>query len=207
MSVLDSVEDALDAIQAGKMIIVVDDENRENEGDLIMSAQKSSAKDINFMATEGRGLICVPLSRNICEKLELYPMAKKNNEAFRTNFTISVDYRHGTSTGISALDRAKTVQALANPKSLPTDFAQPGHIFPIQSCDGGILERAGHTEATIDLMKLAGLEPAGVLCEIAKEDGEMARLPFLLKFAKKHHLKIISIQDLIDYRIVHDSKI
>lgn len=203
---LDLMKKALKQLRAGKMIIVVDDEERENEGDLIMSGEKINARAINFMAKEGRGLICAPVSIEICKKLELYPMAKKNTEAFRTNFTISVDYRHGTSTGISASDRAKTIKALSDPTSKATDFAQPGHIFPIQGCEGGIFIRPGHTEATLDLMKLANLRPVGVLCEIAKKNGEMARLPDLKKFAKKHGLLLISIQDLIAYRHHHEKK-
>ncbi len=198
--ILKGIEAAIEDIKAGRMIVVVDDEDRENEGDLIMSGEKVTAADINFMAQKGRGLICAPISNKLADRLDLYPMAKKNNEAFRTNFTISVDYRFGTSTGISASDRSKTINALTLDSSKPDDFAQPGHIFPIRACDDGVFERPGHTEATLDLMKLAGLKEVGVLCEIAEDSGEMARLPFLIEFAKNNKLRLISIKDLIEYR-------
>lgn len=194
------IEAAIDDIRNGKMVIVVDDEDRENEGDLIMAAECASKEAINFMMRFGRGLICVPLSKDIAERLELEPMEKKNTEAHNCNFTVSVDYKHGTSTGISAPDRAKTITALVNPKSKAEDFARPGHIFPLIAQDGGVLVRAGHTEASIDLARLAGFSSAGVLCEIVKDDGEMARMPDLQEFAEEHGLTIISIKDLIAYR-------
>lgn len=205
--ILKGIEAAIEDIKAGKMLVVVDDENRENEGDLIMSGEKVTPADINFMAQKGRGLICAPISNEIADRLDLYHMAKKNNEAFRTNFTISVDYRFGTTTGISATDRAKTINALAADSSKPDDFAQPGHVFPIRACDDGVLERQGHTEATLDLMKLAGLKGVGALCEIAEDSGEMARLPFLIEFAKNYKLRLISIKDLIEYRKKHKESV
>jgi len=194
------ISGALQDLKAGKMIIVVDDEERENEGDLIMAAEAVTPKAINFMAKEGRGLICVPLSSQIASRLELHPMVGKNTEAHRTNFTVSVDVQKGTTTGISASDRAKTVKALAMAGARSEDFHRPGHVFPLIAKDGGVLVRAGHTEAAVDLAGLAGFSPVGVICEIAQEDGEMARLPYLLNFAKKHGLKIITIRDLIYYR-------
>lgn len=194
------IEDAVKDIRDGRLVIVVDDEKRENEGDLIMAAEKVTNETVNFMMKEGRGLICVPVSCEIAEQLELEPMQHKNTEAHRCNFTVSVDYKVGTTTGISASDRAKTIFALSSDESRPEDFARPGHIFPLRARDGGVLVRAGHTEAAIDLASLAGLKPAGVLCEIIKDDGEMARRKELEKFAKKHGLKIITIKDLIDYR-------
>lgn len=165
-----------------------------------MAAEKVTAAKVNFMATHGRGLICVPLVDEIADRLELAPMVPQNSDFYRTNFTVSVDYRHGTTTGISASDRSKTIQALISPQSKPSDFAKPGHIFPLRARKGGVLVRAGHTEASIDLSMLAGFRGGGVLCEIAKENGEMARLPSLIPFAKKHGLLIISIKELIDYR-------
>ncbi len=182
------------------MVIVIDDEERENEGDLVMIAGKTAPADVNFMAKEGRGLICVPMSAENADRLELLPMVSRNTESLRTDFTVSVDLHQGTSTGISASDRAKTIKALADQKTKPQDFRRPGHVFPLRGCEGGVLVRAGHTEAAIDLAKLAGFKPIGVICEIAKEDGEMARLPYLIEFAKKHGLKIITIRDLIAYR-------
>ena len=189
------------------MVIVVDDEDRENEGDLIFAAEKVSAEKINFMMREGRGLICVPISKEIAEKLDLRPMVEDNEEATKCNFTVSVDARRGTTTGISASDRTKTIKTIVSPKSKPKDLVRPGHIFPIIAQEGGVLVRAGHTEASCDLARLAGLKPAGVLCEITKEDGEMARLPYLKKFAKKHGLTIISIKDLIAYRTQNEKLI
>lgn len=195
-----TIESALEDIKKGKMVIVVDDEDRENEGDLIMAAQLVTKESVNFMAKEARGLICTPLSSKIASKLNLQPMVSNNTELHRTNFAVSVDYHHGTTTGISASDRAKTILALVDKKSESADFRKPGHVFPLIANDGGVLVRAGHTEAAVDLALLAGLVPAGVICEISDENGDMARLPYLLKFAKKHHLKIISIRDLIQYR-------
>lgn len=195
------IEEALDDIKAGKMIIVVDDEDRENEGDLIMAAEKVTPTAINFMIQEGRGLVCAPVSREIAEKFKLEPMVKENTALLGTNFTVSIDYRYGTSTGISAPDRAKTIQALTDPASRPEDFGRPGHIFPLVAEKNGVLARPGHTEAAVDLPLLAGLRPVGVLCEIIGDDGEMSRLPELKIFAEKHKLKLISIQDLISYRL------
>ncbi|HLG25967.1 MAG TPA: bifunctional 3,4-dihydroxy-2-butanone-4-phosphate synthase/GTP cyclohydrolase II [Candidatus Gracilibacteria bacterium] len=194
------IDDAISDIKAGKIVIVVDDENRENEGDLIMAASKATPAKINFMAREGRGLICAPLSEDIADGLDLPPMVQNNTERVSTHFTVSVDLKSGTTTGISASDRAKTVRALADPKSRPDDFLRPGHIFPLMARRGGVLVRAGHTEAAVDLARLAGLAPVGVVCEIMKTDGSMARLPQLMDFSSRHKLKIISIKDLIAYR-------
>lgn len=194
------IEDAIADIQAGKILIVLDDEDRENEGDLVMAAEKVTPDAVNFMMKEGRGLICVPLQEEIASHLELPPMAADIPESKRCNFTISVDYQWGTTTGISASDRAKTIEALAKTDAKPTDFLRPGHIFPLRAKKGGVLVRAGHTEAAIDLAELAGLKGAAVICEIIKDDGEMARRDDLLEFAKKHTLKMITIQDLIAYR-------
>jgi 3,4-dihydroxy 2-butanone 4-phosphate synthase/GTP cyclohydrolase II len=202
---LSDIEAAIHDIKNGKMIIVVDDEDRENEGDLVMAAEKASKEDINFMMKEGRGLICVPLSGERADALDLPLMEKANTEAFKCNFTMSVDYIHGTTTGISANDRALSIRALASEDSKPQDFARPGHIFPIRAKKGGVLVRAGHTEAATDLTRLAGLSSAAVICEIIKDDGEMARRPDLETFAQKHDLKIISIKDLIAYRRCNES--
>ncbi|MBD3170791.1 MAG: bifunctional 3,4-dihydroxy-2-butanone-4-phosphate synthase/GTP cyclohydrolase II [candidate division Zixibacteria bacterium] len=196
----DRIEDALDAISAGKVIIVCDDEDRENEGDLIMAAEKATAETVNFMAKEGRGLICVPLPLERLENLELEPMAKQNTALHGTRFHVSVDAVYGTTTGISASDRARTIKVLIDDSSKPSDLARPGHVFPLQAVKGGVLARAGHTEATVDLARLAGLKPGGVLCEIMDEDGRMARVPKLMEFAKKHDLRIITVKDLIEYR-------
>lgn len=182
------------------MVVVIDDEERENEGDLVMAADKVTPLDVNFMAKEGRGLICVPMSGENADRLKLVPMVSHNTEALRTDFTVSVDFHHGTSTGISASDRAKTIKALADQKTKPKDFRRPGHVFPLRGCEGGVLVRAGHTEAAIDLAKLAGFQPIGVICEIAEEDGEMARLSYLVEFTEKHGLKMITIRDLIAWR-------
>lgn len=199
-SKLNTIEEAVADLKAGKMIIVVDDEDRENEGDFIMLAEKARPDDINFMAKYGRGLICTPLTRERLEELNIDPMVLRNTSLMGTAFTISVDYIHGTTTGISAADRAKTINALADPNARSTDFARPGHIFPILAVEGGVLSRAGHTEAVIDLAKIAGEKPVGVLCEILEDDGSMARLPALLRMAKKFDMKIISVRDLIEYR-------
>ncbi len=196
----DSIKDAIEDIKTGKIIIVVDDEDRENEGDLIMAAEKVTAEAINFFAAHGRGLICVPMTGERLDKLRLHPMVEDNTAKLGTRFTVSVDAVNGTTTGISAFDRANTIEALVNPETKPLDLARPGHIFPIQSANGGVLARAGHTEAAVDLAKLAGLLPVGVLCEILDDDGNMARVPRLMEFAEKFDLKIITIQDLISYR-------
>jgi len=208
MSKLNSIKEAIDDIKAGKVIIVVDDENRENEGDFYVAAEYASPEVINFMATHGRGLICVSLTDQRCQELELDMMVSQNTASHATAFTVSIDLLgHGCTTGISASDRSKTIKALTNPKMKPTDFARPGHIFPLKAKNGGVLRRAGHTEATVDLSRLAGLYPAGVLVEIMNEDGNMARLPDLYKIAQKHQLKIVSIEDLISYRLANDSLI
>lgn len=195
-----TIEEAVEDIKNGRFVIVVDDEDRENEGDLIMAAEKVTAADINFFVTHGRGLICVPMSKERLDKLELQPMVQKNSALLGTRFSVSVDVVKGTTTGISAEDRAKTIMALVDSKTKPDDLARPGHIFPIQAVDGGVLARAGHTEATVDLCRLAGLAPLGILCEIMDDDGSMARVPRLMKLAEKFNLKIIMIQDLIAYR-------
>ena len=187
-------------IRRGRMVIVTDDEDRENEGDLVMAAAKVTPNAVNFMAKFGRGLICAPITEDRAAALGLQRMVAQNREVFKTDFTVSVDATHGTTTGISTKDRAATIRVLANPKSKKSDLIQPGHVFPLQAKNGGVLRRAGHTEAAIDLARLAGLDPSGVICEIMKDDGSMARLPDLIRFKKKHSLKMCSIQDLIAYR-------
>jgi 3,4-dihydroxy 2-butanone 4-phosphate synthase/GTP cyclohydrolase II len=205
---LDTIEAAIEDIKKGKLIIVVDDESRENEGDFIAAAEKVSPEMINFMATHGRGLICTPLTESRCEDLDLDLMVGKNTVLHNTQFTVSVDLiGHGCTTGISAHDRAKTVKALTEEATKPEDLGRPGHIFPLRAKEGGVLRRTGHTEAAIDLARLAGLKPAGLLVEILNEDGSMARLPQLVKVAEKYDLKIISIEDLVAYRMNHDSLI
>jgi 3,4-dihydroxy 2-butanone 4-phosphate synthase/GTP cyclohydrolase II len=205
---LDTIESAIADIKAGKLIIVVDDEDRENEGDFLTAAANITPELVNFMAKEGRGLICVPLLPNRCQELELEMMVSSNDSLYETPFTVSVDLKgHGTTTGISASDRSKTIQALINPNTKITDLARPGHIFPLKAQKEGVLKRAGHTEAAIDFARLAGFEPAGCIVEILKEDGEMARLPELVEIAKKFDLKIVSIEDLIKYRIKNESHV
>lgn len=205
---LDRIEDAIEDIRHGKMVIVVDDEDRENEGDFIIAAEHTTPEVINFMSKEGRGLICAALTEDRCVALELNPMVSANTSLHETAFTVSVDLiGQGTTTGISAQDRAKTVQALVAPGTKPSELGRPGHIFPLRAKTGGVLRRTGHTEAAVDLARLAGLEPAGVLVEVMNEDGTMARLPQLQEIAKKFSLKIISIKDLIDYRLKTDSLI
>ena len=204
-SKLNTIEEAIADIKVGKVVIVVDDENRENEGDFIIAASTVTPKIINFMATHGKGLICTPLVDERCDELGLELMVSKNTSSHRTAFTVSVDLLgHGCTTGISASDRAKTVKALINPDTRPEDLGRPGHIFPLRAKKGGVLRRCGHTEAATDLARLAGFEPAGVLVEIMNDDGTMARLPDLLKIAKKFNLRIISIKDLIAYRLKHE---
>src|SRR5205085_471611 len=199
---LDSIESAIEDIKNGKMVIVVDDEDRENEGDFITAAQNVTPEIINFMSTHGRGLICAPLSEERCDELNLQAMVSDNTSLHATPFTVSIDLLgNGCTTGISAHDRAKTVQALVDPNTKPEDLGRPGHIFPLRAKKGGVLRRAGHTEAAIDLARLAGLGSAGVLVEIMNEDGSMARLPELIEIAKRFDLKIISIKDLIEYRL------
>ncbi|MDR7129579.1 3,4-dihydroxy 2-butanone 4-phosphate synthase/GTP cyclohydrolase II [Algoriphagus sp. 4150] len=206
--ILDPIEDAIAAIKNGEVIIVVDDEDRENEGDFICAAETVTPEIINFMATHGRGLICAPLIEDRCEKLGLELMVGNNTAAFETPFTVSVDLiGHGCTTGISTADRAKTIKALVDDSIDPSELGKPGHIFPLKAKRGGVLRRAGHTEAAIDLARLAGYSPAGVLVEIMNEDGTMARLPDLVEVAKKFNLKLISIKDLIAYRLKHESLI
>jgi 3,4-dihydroxy 2-butanone 4-phosphate synthase/GTP cyclohydrolase II len=206
--VLDTIEQALEDIKNGKVIIVVDDEDRENEGDFICAAECITPEIVNFMATHGRGLICAPLVEDRCEELGLDLMVGVNTAAFETPFTVSVDLiGHGCTTGISAHDRFKTIRALTDPDTKPEELGKPGHIFPLKAKRGGVLRRAGHTEAAIDFARLAGFKPAGVLVEIMNEDGSMARLPDLVKVAKKFDLKLVSIKDLIEYRIKKESLI
>lgn len=205
---LDSIESAIEDMKLGKLIIVVDDEDRENEGDFICAAKLVTPEIINFMSKYGRGLICAPLVEDRCQELELDLMVNNNTALHETAFTVSVDLLgNGCTTGISAHDRAKTIQALVDPNTKPSDLGRPGHIFPLRAKKGGVLRRAGHTEATIDLARLAGQGPAGVLVEIMNEDGSMARLPELMEIAKKFDLRIISIKDLIEYRLKTDSLI
>lgn len=203
-----TIEEAINDIRLGKVVIVVDDENRENEGDFIAAAEKVTPDTINFMATYGRGLICTPLTEDRCDELDLQMMVSNNTDAMETAFTVSVDLRgNGVTTGISASDRAKTIQALINSDTKAHQLGRPGHIFPLKAKNGGVLRRTGHTEAAVDLARLAGFQPAGILVEILNEDGTMARLPQLQDVAKKFDLKMISIEDLVAYRMEHDSLI
>ena len=203
---LNTIEEALEDIRAGKVIIVVDDEDRENEGDFLTAARNSSPEVINFMATHGRGLICAPLSEKRCTELDLELMVQNNDSPYETPFTISVDLLgNGCTTGISASDRDKTIKALIDPNTKPNQLGKPGHIFPLRARNGGVLRRAGHTEAAVDLSRMAGFEEAGIIVEILNEDGTMARLPQLMKIAEKHDMKIISIEDLISYRLQNES--
>ena len=205
---MNTIEEALEDIKEGKIVIVVDDEDRENEGDFITAARNANPELINFMATHGRGLICTPLIEERCDELGLEMMVDSNNSHFDTPFTVSIDLiGKGCSTGISATDRAKTVQALIDPETKPKDLGKPGHIFPLRAKAGGVLRRAGHTEAAVDLSRLAGFEPAGLIVEIMNEDGSMARLPQLKEIAEKFDLKIITIEDLIAYRMKHETLI
>jgi len=205
---LNTIEEAIEDIKAGKMIIVVDDESRENEGDFVAAAEMVTPEMINFMATNGRGLICAPLTETRCEELDLELMVGKNTVLHNTQFTVSVDLiGHGCTTGISTHDRSKTVKALTMKETKAEDLGRPGHIFPLRAKEGGVLRRTGHTEAAIDLARLAGLQPAGLLVEILNEDGTMARLPQLMTVAEKYDLKIVSIEDLVAYRMNHDSLI
>ena len=205
---LNTIEEAIEELKSGNIIIVVDDENRENEGDFIFPAENVTPEIINFMASEGRGLICVPLTSERCSELNLNPMVTNNTELMETAFTVSVDLKgNGVTSGISASDRSKTIKALVNENTKSRDLAKPGHIFPLVGKSGGVLRRTGHTEAAIDLARLAGFKPAGVVCEIMNKDGSMARLPELIKLAKKLNLKIISIEDLVAYRMKNDSLI
>ena len=205
---LDNISDAIEDVRQGKIIIVVDDENRENEGDFICAADLVTAELINFMAKHARGLICTPITEKRSRKLNLYPMVSNNTDPMDTAFTVSVDLKgSGVTSGISASDRSKTIKAIVDNNTKPDDLARPGHIFPLIAKDGGVLRRTGHTEAAIDFARLAGCSPAGVICEIMSEDGSMARVPELIKVAKKLDLKIVSIEDLVAYRMKHDSLI
>lgn len=206
LSQFDSISDAITALQNGEAIVVVDDEDRENEGDLICAAEFATPAVVNFMATQARGLICLAMTGDRLAQLQLPPMVRSNTDSHQTAFTVSIDaaYHHGVTTGISASDRAKTIQVAINPTTTAHDLRRPGHIFPLRAQDGGVLKRAGHTEAAVDLARLAGLYPAGVICEIQNPNGSMARLPELLTYAKQHQLKIISITDLIQYRLKSD---
>ncbi|MDA1353183.1 MAG: bifunctional 3,4-dihydroxy-2-butanone-4-phosphate synthase/GTP cyclohydrolase II [bacterium] len=202
----DSIEDAISEISNGRMVIVVDDEDRENEGDLVMAAHYVTPDAINFMIKHGKGLVCLPATDSVLERLEIKEMVKQNKDHLKTAFTVSVDatLAHGVTTGISAADRAKTIQLFVNPESGPGDLQAPGHIFPLRAREMGVLKRAGHTEAAVDLARLAGVAPVGVICEIIKDNGEMARVPDLISFAKEHRLKMVTIKDLIHYRITKE---
>ena len=202
---LSPIEDILEDAKQGKMFILVDDEDRENEGDFIGAAETITPELVNFMAKYGRGLICVPLTRERAVELDLDMMVSSNSSLYDTPFTISVDYNIGTTTGISASDRSKTIKALADPDTKSEELSKPGHIFPLRAQSGGVLRRAGHTEATVDLARLAGLEPVGVLVEILNDDGTMARVPALMEIAKEFDLRIITIKDLIAYRMHHEN--
>ncbi|MDE0855224.1 MAG: 3,4-dihydroxy-2-butanone-4-phosphate synthase [Nevskia sp.] len=205
---LDTIEDIIADIRAGKMVIMMDDEDRENEGDLIMAAEKATPEAVAFIVRHSSGIICQPMTRERLEELRLPLMVAENTESHRTAFTISVDYKHGTTTGISALDRAKTILALADPSTKPDDFARPGHIFPLRCAEGGVLARAGHTEAAVDLVRLAGLSsPAGFICEIVNDDGTMKRGADLVAFAREHSLRIGTIADLIRYRLANEHSV
>ena len=204
---ISTILEAIEDIKNGKMIILVDDEDRENEGDLFMAAQFATAKTINFMARYGRGLICLTLNEETADKLNLKQMVQDNQARFGTAFTISIEARHGVTTGISAADRATTIQAAVNPLAKPEDLVSPGHVFPIRAKRGGVLVRTGQTEGSVDLCRIAGLTPAGVICEVMKDDGTMARMPDLEVFAREHKLKIVTIADLIDYRMQNESLI
>jgi 3,4-dihydroxy 2-butanone 4-phosphate synthase/GTP cyclohydrolase II len=205
---LNTIPEAINAIRAGKVVIVVDDEDRENEGDFVAAAEMVNPEMINFMATNGRGLICTPLTEDRCDELKLDMMVQANSDPFQTAFTVSIDLKgKGVTTGISASDRSHTIKALTEKQTKPYDLQRPGHIFPLKAKNGGVLRRTGHTEAAIDLARLAGLQPAGVIVEIMNEDGTMARLPQLVEISKKYDLKLVSIEDLVAYRMKHDSLI
>jgi len=205
---LNTIPEAINAIRSGQVVIVVDDEDRENEGDFVAAAEMVNPEMINFMATNGRGLICTPLTEDRCDELKLDMMVQANSDPFQTAFTVSIDLKgKGVTTGISASDRSHTIKALTEKQTKPYDLQRPGHIFPLKAKNGGVLRRTGHTEAAIDLARLAGLQPAGVIVEIMNEDGTMARLPQLVEISKKYDLKLVSIEDLVAYRMKHDSLI
>jgi len=201
---LSSIDDAVGDIRDGKMIIIVDDEDRENEGDLVCAAEKVTPEIINFMAVHGRGLICLPMTEERCRELQLFPQTTENTSSMGTAFTTSIEAREGVTTGISAADRAKTIQTAVDPASRASDLARPGHVFPLRAKDGGVLVRAGQTEASVDIARSAGLQPAAVICEIMNDDGTMARMPELENFAAKHDLKIVSVADLVRYRVARE---
>jgi len=201
---LATIEEAIEEVRKGRLIIIVDDEDRENEGDLMVAAEKVTPEIINFMSKYGRGLICLAMTPERLEELQLPLMVTDNTAPFQTAFTVSIDAKYGVTTGISAYDRAKTILTAIDPKTKPSDLARPGHIFPLRARPGGVLERAGQTEASVDLARLAGLYPAGVICEVMNEDGTMARMPQLIEFGKKHNIKIITIADLIKYRLKNE---
>jgi 3,4-dihydroxy 2-butanone 4-phosphate synthase/GTP cyclohydrolase II len=204
MRKFDTIEKAVRDIRAGKTVIVVDDEDRENEGDFVCAAEYVDSDVINFLATHGRGIICAPVESNRASDLGLDPMVDTNTSLHETPFTVSIDFIHGTETGVSASDRAATVRALADPRTKPSELARPGHIFPLRALDGGVLRRAGHTEAVVDLCRLAGVTPAGVLCEIMNEDGSMSRVPELLRLAQRFSMSIITVRDLIEHRMTRE---
>ena len=203
----DNIKDIIEDVKNGKMVIILDDESRENEGDLVCAADLITPEIVNFMASKGKGLICLPMSANLCSKYDLQMMTNNNKAANRTAFTVSIEAAKGITTGISAADRAHTIKTAVDNKSVASDIVQPGHIFPLKAMDGGVLSRAGHTEAACDLAKLAGLQSAGVICEIMNEDGTMARRDDLIKFGKEHEIKVGTIADLIDYRLSSDSTV
>ena len=203
----DNIKDIIEDVKNGKMVIILDDESRENEGDLVCAADLITPEIVNFMASKGKGLICLPMSANLCSKYDLQMMTNNNKAANRTAFTVSIEAAEGITTGISAADRAHTIKTAVDNKSVASDIVQPGHIFPLKAMDGGVLSRAGHTEAACDLAKLAGLQSAGVICEIMNEDGPMARRDDLIKFGKEHEIKVGTIADLIDYRLSSDSTV
>src|SRR5947207_11621847 len=204
---LATIEEAVHDIRNGRMIIIVDDEDRENEGDLVFAAEKTTPEMVNFMAVHGRGLICMPMTEERCDELHLTQQTSDNTSSMGTAFTISIEAREGVTTGISAADRAKTILTAVDPKAKPSDLARPGHIFPLRAKRGGVLVRAGQTEASVDIARIAGLQPAAVICEIMNDDGSMARLPELEAFAAKHGLKIVSVADLVRYRIEKETLI
>lgn len=202
---LATIEEAAEDIRAGRMIIIVDDEDRENEGDLVCAAERVTPEIINFMAVHGRGLICLPMTEDRCDELNLHPQTSENTSSMGTAFTISIEAREGVTTGISAADRAKTILTAVDPETKPSDLARPGHVFPLRAKRGGVLVRVGQTEASVDIARIAGLRPAAVICEIMNDDGTMARMPELEKFAGKHSLKIISVADLVRYRVAKEA--
>jgi len=198
---LDSIEDAIEAIQNGEMIIIADDVDRENEGDLVIAAEFCTPEAVNFMAKYGRGLICLPMSGERLDELQIPMMVERNTTSFGTAFCVSIEAKYGTTTGISAADRSTTIKAAINPNTKPSDLNRPGHVFPLRAQEGGVLKRTGQTEASVDIAKIAGLKPAAVICEIMKDDGSMARVPDLLEFREKHNIKFITVADLVSYRM------